>query len=168
MASKDQRFQRDLAKYTRGLEAWLDADKIHKHATVRHAKEVVNAVIGAAKAGIGPGGKGYAPRKPEYEKRLPARARWLAGEKPNMLDRKRFYWQIRTKSGKLFLCWKGPIWGFVHQGKEYGGTGHSKNPNYPERPWMHFDTPAADAAVRKMYKSTIEERTAKFNAGNLK
>ena len=170
MTKADARFQKDLAKYARGLESFLDADKIHKHAVVRHAKEVINALIGVAKSGIGPDGP-YAPYSESYKKQLGAQRAgtklWLVGgDKPNMLDRKRFSWVI--KGVRLFLQWIGPIYGLVHQGKEYGGTGHTKNPKYPERPWMRLDSPAADAAVRKMYRSTIEERTAQFNAGRLR
>jgi len=171
VAKADARFQKDLAKYARGLESFLDADKVHKHAIVRHAKGVVNAVIGTAKAGIGPDNQPYKEYSESYKKQLGSRAGkklWLVGgEKPVMLDRKRFNWEIRRKTGQLFLIWKGPVYGPVHQGTEYGGADHTKG-KIPPRPWMHFDTDAARAAVNKMYRSTMEERTAQFNAGRLR
>lgn len=196
MAKADQRFQKDLQKYARGLESFLDADKVHKHATVRHAKEVINAVIATAKAGIGPDNQPYAEYSDSYKKQLglageggkmrsrkrrraalkagkgrkaarrAGRKFWLVGgAKPDMLDRKRFSWLIQAK--RLFLIWTGPIYGPVHQGTKYGGQSHTKG-HIPERPWHHFDTQAAGAAVNKMYRSTLEERTALFNAGRLR
>lgn len=201
MATKDQRFERDLAKYARGLDAFLSADKIHKHAVVRHAKEVINVVIGTAKAGIGPDGP-YAEYSDSYKKQLglkqvggdirsskrmraslaksragtkgrylkaqrAGRKLWLVGgAKPDMLDRNRFYWKIREKSGKLFLMWGGAVYGLVHQGAEYGGQDHTGN--IPARPWMRLDSPGAIAAVNKMYKLTLADRAAEFNRGQLK
>ena len=199
MAGGATQFDRDFRKWQAQLMKAVQPASFHQKVQEKHLPEIVNAIIGTVKVGIGPGNKPYPPYSESYKKQLglaghggamtsrmarrralrsgggrqaarrAGRKLWLVGgARPDMLDRKRFYWQIRLKSGKLFLCWAGLVYGPVHQGKEYGGTGHTKNPHFPARPFLHFESPAAGAAVNKMYRSTIEERTAQFNAGNLK
>lgn len=69
----------EARRFYEGLEKALSRERIHKYLVERHGKEIVNAVIGAAKAGIGPDGP-YPAYEPSYTKQLQMRTR-IAGKK---------------------------------------------------------------------------------------
>lgn len=173
---------RDWRAFTRDLDACIDAKTINQHLAEHHGKEIVNAVIGSAKAGIGPGDKPYDPYAPSYEKQIAKQGGqklWLrglgrGGRAAGMLDPKRFSFEVSKgtswggKAGVLYLVWiaatsEMAIYGAVHQGSERGGQTHTKG-HVPPRPWLHFENRANEAAVVKGYELTMDELVAQFNA----
>lgn len=165
----------DLRRFNRDLDACLDRETINKHLADHHGKEIINAVIGSAKAGVGPGDSQYKPYSDSYKRQIARKGGqklWLrglgrAGRAAGMLDPKRFSFEL-AKAAALFLVWTAAnvamaIYGAVHQGSERGGQDHTKG-DVPPRPWLHFENRANEAAVVKSYELTMDELVAQFNA----
>ena len=165
-----------LREFERDLAAVLDDRTIHKHLADRHGKEIVNAIIGTAKAGIGPGNAPFAPYSPAYRRRIEKAGGtkfWLRGidrrgRGGGMLDPERFEVVVDPEGGGA-VEWQPAdsrmaAYGPVHQGTRYGGENDTRG-RIPPRPWLHFDNAANQAAVMKAYELTIDELAAAFSAG---
>jgi len=154
-------FQRDLLKA-------VDSRTIHERLLKDQLKELVNALIGAAEAGIGPGNSNYAAYSEAYKKRIAkhgGQKRWLrgigrSGRSGGMLDPKNFSGEVDNQ-GRAFLVWTAPdstaaIYGPVHQ------EGTDK---MPQRKWHHFESTRSAAALLKAYRYTLDKLAAIFSAG---
>jgi len=160
-----------LDRFERNLDRLTDGNVILAHLAERHGGQVVQAIVGSTKAGVGPGAQPYAPYSPRYAKRFAGAAKlWLFGVHGNehMLDPARFSWG-KPALESIDLLWSGAtprmaIYGPVHQGTDYGGRSHTKG-QVPPRPWMHFDAPATRAAVGAALEATMHELAASWNSG---
>jgi hypothetical protein len=146
---------------------------IHDRLSKGHGKEIINAVVGSAKAGVGPGNKKYPPYSKSYTRQLGlSRGRVKGGDIKNwlhlsgaMLEKGNFGWEVAS-DGKLFMVWTAPndkvgTYAEVHQeGLPLGKNGPKK-----QRKWLHFETTASAKAVVKAYEATIGEMVLEFNAG---
>jgi len=168
MARGSAQFNRDFRRWQADLGRAVKPETFHKIVRDKHLLEIVNAIIGSAKAGIGPDNERYPEYSKSYEKTKAKKAiqLWLS-QSGNMLDRKRFNLVVRANSGSATLTWEGPVYGPVHQGKAYGGTGYAGNSKYPERPWFHVQNPTNRRAVITAYELAKGDIADKFNAGSL-
>lgn len=161
-----------LREFERDLNALLSTKTIHKHLAEHHGETVLDAVIGAAESGIGPGDKPYPAYSPEYDK-LKAKkggGMWLrgigrTGKRGGMLDRKHFKYEVEA-DGSAALVWTAPdermgIYAEVHQeGLPLGRGGPKK-----KRKWLHFEGRTSATALDQAYQATLDELAAQFNAG---
>lgn len=197
MATGSSQFDRDFRKWQAQLMRAVHPATFHQKVQEKHLPGIVNAIIGTAKAGIGPGNKPYPAYSESYKKQLglavrggamtarKARSRalrsgegwqaakragrklWLVGVigMDRMLDPGKFSWELQGP--RLFLCHEGGVVPATHQGDRYGGKSHTKG-DIPDRPFLHFANSANAGSAQTSYRLTLERRTAKFNAGNLK
>lgn len=168
MAGGSKQFQRDFRKWQAQLMKAVDPATFHEKVQEKYLPEIVNAIVGSAKAGIGPENAQYAAYKPSYAA-TKAKGKWqlwlsVSGD---MLDPKRFSMVIHASTGRAWLRWEGPVHGAVHQGDEYGGASDTRG-NIEPRPWFHFDNDANFAAYCKAYELAQADIAAAFNAGTLK
>lgn len=170
--ARNQAYFRKLRELEKNLLAVVDQETIYRHLAEHHGKEIINAVIGAARAGIGPDNKSFPKYSPEYAKRKAEHGKtdlWLrgierAGRADGMLGPERFSYEI--VGGRLFLVWTAgnaqmAIYGEVHQeGLPLGRGGPRK-----QRRWMHLESATASKAVQKAFELTIRELSAQAARG---
>ncbi|MCE5277197.1 MAG: hypothetical protein ABFD92_16840 [Planctomycetaceae bacterium] len=177
-------YRRDVDRLTAKLKAMLDSGAVLEEFVKGSGETVTKVVIGSAKAGIGPDNQPYAPYSQSYQKKLQLsssggdfkrysrRAKsgpaypaalaklWLTLS-GDMLSPKRFTWQVQDKH--LFLVWKGPLWGPVHQGSAHGGASDTRG-RIPPRPWLHFansrNANAVITGLRKAFKAVAAKAVA--------
>ena len=169
-------FRRFFANVTKLADRRALGKRIEKSPAGR---ELINKVIGEAKAGRGPNGRRYADYSKAYRK-LKARTggvkgRWLRGKDKTgraggMLDPKNFDYEV-TSDGRLFLVWtpdpsvpEMAVYSRVHN----DGTltaGRNRDTTIPQRKWMHLDGPAQVKAVMAMFDALYKQLVADINAG---
>jgi len=155
-------------EFERDLLGAVDGKIIHKRLFRDWLKELVNAIVAAAEAGIGPGDSNYPAYSEAYNKRIAKQGgqkRWLrgigrGGRSGGMLAPKNFSGSVDNQ-GRAFLVWTAPdstaaIYGAVHQ------EGTDK---MPQRKWLHFESTRSAAALLKAYRSTLDKLAAMFSAG---
>lgn len=161
--------------FERDLDRCLSTKVINSHLRDRHEKEIVNAVIGSAKAGIGPGDRVYPGYSESYQKQIDRAGGaklWLrgigkGGRQEGMLDPEHFAIVVDAQ-GHAFLVWTAPdsrmgIYAEVHQEGLPIGRGGPRR----ERRWLHFENRANVNAVVKAYELTFNSLAAQFSAGRM-
>ena len=155
------------------LERTIDRKAVAEHIRDKHGDEIVNLVIGHAKAGLGLNDQAYPDYSEKYKKRIKKAGggkMWLrgigkTGRSGGMLDPANFEWEIDA-SGGLWLVWKAAdermaIYGSVHNdGLPLGRNGPRK-----PRPWMHVGWKGGQAAVAKMVEGVVQTLVEQFNRG---
>jgi hypothetical protein len=146
-----------------------------------YAGGVINAIIGSAVSGIGPGNAKYARYKPSYVKFLKRKAaedkatdpgaakRYLrgienTGRKGGMLGRERFSTEV-DGSGELWIVWTSD--GSTEM-NAYSDVHQHGNRTTAARPWFHLDTAGTVNAYIKAVKLTVDDLVAAFNAKRMR
>ena len=170
----DAKFRLAMKHLEKRLYDTFDRRTIHRHLAKEHGKEIIEAVIAAAKLGIGPGNHRFRAYSPEYAKRKERTGgidgRWMrgperSGRATGMLDPGNFDFRI-TADGRLYLVWTAAdermaIYAEVHQeGLKIGRHGPAI-----QRKWMHLQSSRARGAVIAAYRQTMQELAAMTAAG---
>jgi len=174
-AKNPNRHKANNKKIYANLYKAVDEKRLSEKVRDIGGKEIINALIAAAKDGLGPGDVPFQAYAKSYDKQIKKsgkrkfmlRGIGLQGRSGGMLDPKRFTWEIDSK-GKLWLVWKGDspemnTYAHVHNdGLKIGKHGPSI-----QREWMHFNAPAIDKIIRSAYKIAAEQLVAEFNQGTI-
>ena len=146
------------------LDDFSDMKVIHETVKKVAEKELINAIIGSAKAGVGPGGRKYKPYSKVYAevvKKAGTTKLWLrglgkSGRKGGMLDPDNFHIEIQS-DGRAFIVWDGD--------QEYGPVHQEGEGKMPKRKFLHFENNRNFEALMKAYREALDRMTANFNAG---
>jgi hypothetical protein len=155
------------------LSRVTDKRRIATFIVSRKGPEIINLIIGHAKAGLGEEDAAYPPYSPKYDKRKAKagggqflRGIGKTGRSGGMLDPKNFSFEV-TADGVLYLVWTAAdarmaIYGQVHNdGLPLGKGGPSK-----KRPWMHLKWERARAAIDRMVRDVLVILADEFKNGN--
>ena len=168
MALAAATFRRKLREVMGRVDACIDRKTIGEAFERRFGDKLIEAVIQAAKDGIGPGRKPYPGYEPGYAKQVSksgGQKPWLVGIDSGtgkMLAKARFKYEYDA-DGTLWLVWRPDpsvpgmaVYGRVHnEGLPLGRGGPKKL-----RPWMHFDNPGVQAKRQGWMRQTIAELTS--------
>ena len=168
-------FTNQLHALERRLTAMLSKKVIHKHLVEHYGQEIINAIIGVAKSGIGPGDRPYQGYSESYKKQIAKhggrklflRSIGEQGREGGMLDPARFTYEI-SGDGRLWLVWSAAnnrmgVYAEVHnKGLRIGPHGPSI-----KREWAHVESARANRAVVSAYNRTMNDLAAQVARGQM-
>ena len=148
----------------RDLESYTDKKTIHEMIKKIAEKELINAMIGSAKAGLGPNSQQYKAYSKSYAdmiKKAGGQKSWLrsigrTGRSGGMLDPKNFRIEVHA-DGKASMVWDGS-----EDYAEYHQEGDGK---IPQRKFVHFENHRNFEALMAAYRAALDKMTAQFNTG---
>lgn len=152
-----------LKKLAGDLDPDQLAAKVLKIVQDEHAAEIIDAVIGSAKAGIGPGNKGYPPLSAAYEAKFKGQRKNFLAVTDTLLNTERF--SLTARGVTLTLMWSGNdklgIIATVHNdGKPIGRGGPIK-----QREFVHFESTPIWSVLNSALERAFDRVAAEFNRG---
>lgn len=161
----------EFKKFFSNLEKMTKPDVVLK--TMRgstQGENLINVVIGQARAGLGPMQSQYAPYSKKYgqqkdkagQKGMPYWLRGVGntGRAGGMLDPNNFGYEMQ--GSKLFLVWRPKV---DSKTANYAAVHNDGNATTPMRKWMHVRSVPAARAVLDLFLLTYKKLATRIKAG---